>query len=148
MKIGNYAWKKERFSAFLTSTFAHLERNADDWPPFFLPPPLLNKHMRKHLTPEERQLVLDYGLQNLQKGPDGGDEIDGRLILVRGTVKFLVVWFKVDKTTIQRIWNRVLKSYWNDDTYVFASLSRKLLINSILESLEDLKLVSIYLFRC
>ena len=41
-------------------------------PPFFLPPPLLNKHMRKDLTPEERQLVLDYGLRNLQKGPDGG----------------------------------------------------------------------------
>ena len=59
-------------------------------PPFFLPPPLLNKHMRNDLlTPEERQLVLDYGLRNLQKGPDGGDEIDGWLILVRGTVKFL-----------------------------------------------------------
>ena len=67
--------------------------------------------MRKDLTTEERQLVLDYGLRNLQKGPDGGDQIDGWLILVRGTVKFLVVWFKVDKTTIQRIWNRVLKSY-------------------------------------
>ena len=80
-------------------------------PPFFLPPPFLNKHMRKDLTPNERQLVLDYGLRNLQKGPDGGDQIDGWLILVRGTVKFLVVWFKVDKTTIQRIWNRVLKSY-------------------------------------
>ena len=96
-------------------------------PPFFLPPPLLNKHMRKDLTPEERQLKLDYGLRNLQKGPGGGDEIDGWLILVCGTVKFLVGWFKVDKTTIQRIWNRTLKSYYNDDTYVFASLSRKLL---------------------
>ena len=96
-------------------------------PPFFLPPPLLNKHMRKDLTPEERQLVLDYGLRNLQKGPDGGDEIDGRLILVRGTVKFLAGRFKVDKTTIQCIWNRALESYYNDDTYVFASLSRKLL---------------------
>ena len=96
-------------------------------PPFFLPPPLLNKHMRKDLTPEERQLVLDYGLRNLQKGPDGGDEIDGRLILVHGNVKFLAGWFKVDKTTIQRIWNRALESYYNDDTYVFASLSRKLL---------------------
>ena len=32
--------------------------------------------MRKDLTPEERQLMLDYGLRNLQKGPDGGDEID------------------------------------------------------------------------
>jgi hypothetical protein len=71
--------------------------------------------------------VLDYGLRNLQKGPDGGDEIDGWLILVRGTVKFLAGWFKVDKTTIQNIWNRALESYYNDDTYVFASLSRKLL---------------------
>ena len=96
-------------------------------PPFFLPPPLLNKHMRKDLTPEECQLVLDYGLRNLQKGPGGGDEIDGWLILVCGTVKFLVGWFKVDKTTIQRIWNRALESYYNDDTYVFASLSHKLL---------------------
>ena len=58
---------------------------------------------------------------------EGGDEIDGRLILVRGTVKFLAGRFKVDKTTIQRIWNRALESYYNDDTYVFASLSRKLL---------------------
>ena len=83
-------------------------------PPFFLSPPLLNKHMRKDLTPEERQLVLDYGLQNLQKGPDGGDEIDGRLILVHGTVKFLAGQFKVDKTTIQCIWNRALESYYNE----------------------------------
>jgi hypothetical protein len=30
-------------------------------PPFFLPSPLLNKHMRKHLKPEELQLVWDYG---------------------------------------------------------------------------------------
>ena len=63
--------------------------------------------------------MLDYGgLQNLQKGPDGGDEIDGQLILVRGTVKFLAGRFKVDKTTIQRIWNRTLESYYNDDTYM------------------------------
>ena len=96
-------------------------------PPFFLPPPLLNKHMRKDLTPEERQLVLDYGLRNLQKGPDGGDEIDGQLILVRGTIKFFAGRFKVDKTTIQRIWNRMLESYYNGDTDVFSSLSRKLL---------------------
>ena len=72
--------------------------------------------MRKHLTPEERQLVLDYGLQNLQKGPDGGDEIDGRLILVRGTVTFLAGRFKFDQTNIQRVWNRALESYSNDDT--------------------------------
>ena len=72
--------------------------------------------MRKDLTPEERQLMLDYGLRNLQKGPDGGDEIDGQLILVRGTVKFLAGRFKVDKTTIQRIWKRALESYYNDDT--------------------------------
>ena len=97
-------------------------------PPFFLPPPLLNKHMRKDLTPEERQLVLDYGWRNLQKGPDGGDEIDGRLIFVCETFKFLGGQLKVDKTrTIQCIWNRALESYYNDDTYVFASLSRKLL---------------------
>ena len=51
----------------------------------------------------------------------------GRLILVRGTVKFLAGRFKVDKTTIQCIWNRALESNYNDDTYVFASLSRKLL---------------------
>ena len=51
-------------------------------PPLFLPAPLLNKHMRKYLTPEERQLVLDYCLQNLKRGPDGGDEIDGQIVLV------------------------------------------------------------------
>ena len=83
--------------------------------------------MRKDLTPEEHQLVLDYSLQNLQKGPDGGDEIDGRLILVHGTIKFLAGQFKVDKTTIQRILSHALESYYNDDTYVFALLSRKLL---------------------
>ena len=55
--------------------------------------------------------MLDYGLRNLQKGPDGGDEIDGQLILVRGTIKFFAGRFKVDKTTIQRIWNRALESY-------------------------------------
>ena len=96
-------------------------------PPFVLPPPLLNKHMRNDLTPEERQLVLDYGLRNLQKGPYGGDEIDGRLILVHRTIKFSAGWFKVDKRTIQRIWNCALESYYNDDTYMFASLTRKLL---------------------
>jgi hypothetical protein len=31
-------------------------------PHFLLPPPLLNKHMRKDLTPEDCHLVLDYGL--------------------------------------------------------------------------------------
>ena len=68
-------------------------------------------HMRKDLTPEERQLLLGYGLQNLQKGPDrGGDEIDGQLILVHGTIKCLAGLFKVDKTTIQPSSNCVLDS--------------------------------------
>ena len=64
--------------------------------PFFaLLPSLLNKHMRKDLTPEDHQLVLDYGLQNLQRGPNGDDKIDGRLVLVCGTVQYLAGWFKV-----------------------------------------------------
>ena len=45
--------------------------------------------MRKDLTSRERQLVLDYGLRNLQKGPEGGgDEIDGWLVLECGTINF------------------------------------------------------------
>ena len=46
---------------------------------------------------------------------------------MHGNVKFLKGWFKVDKTTVRRIWNRALESYYNDDTYVFALLSHKLL---------------------
>ena len=40
--------------------------------------------MRKDLTPEaeHQPVLLDYGLQDLQKGPDGGDDLVG--------------WFKVD----------------------------------------------------
>ena len=49
----------------------------------------------KDLTPEDHQLVLDYGLQNLQRGPNGDDKIDGRLVLVCGTVQYLAGWFKV-----------------------------------------------------
>ena len=68
-------------------------------------------HRRKDLTPEERRLLLGYGLQNLQKGPDrGGDEIDGKLIFVHGTIKYLAGLFKVEKTTIQTISNCVLDS--------------------------------------
>ena len=110
--MGNYIWKKRFFSGFFDFHFCSSQAKCRCLTPLFiLPPPLLNKHIRKDLTrPEERQLVLDYGLRNLQKGPDGGDEIDGWLILVRGTVKFLAGWFKVDKPTIQRIWNRALES--------------------------------------
>jgi O6-methylguanine-DNA--protein-cysteine methyltransferase len=46
---------------------------------------------------------------------------------VHGNVKFLAGRFKVDKKAIQNIWTRALESHCNDDTYVFASLSRKLL---------------------
>ena len=80
--------------------------------------------MRKDLTPEERQLVLDYGLRNLKRGPDGDYEIDGQLVLVCGTVKYLVSRFK---TTIQCIWNCALESNYNGDVDVFASPSRKFL---------------------
>ena len=90
-------------------------------------PPLLNNHTRRDLTLEDRQLVLDYGLWILKRGPDGGNEIDGQLVLVRGTVKYLAGRFKVDKTTLQRIWNPALESYYNGDTDVFASPSRKFL---------------------
>ena len=44
-----------------------------------------------------------------------------------GTIKYLVAQFKVDKTTIQFIWNRMLESYYNGDIDVFASPSRKFL---------------------
>ena len=60
-------------------------------------------YKRKDITPEDGQLVLDHGLRNLKRGPDGDYEIDGQLVLVRGTVKYLVSGFKVDKTTIQCI---------------------------------------------
>lgn len=70
--------------------------------PFFLPPPLLlNKQtMRKFSTniSSASACVLDYGLQNLRKGPDGrGDEINSQLVLVCGTIRYLVGQFKVDK---------------------------------------------------
>ena len=45
--------------------------------------------MRRDLTPEDLQLVLDYGLQNLKRGPDGDNKFDGQLVLVRGTIKYL-----------------------------------------------------------
>ena len=80
-------------------------------PPFFLPPPLLNKHMRKDLKPpEERQLVLDYGYKTSKKDPMEGVEIDAWLVFF--TIKFLAGWFKVDKTTIQCIWNCPLECYY------------------------------------
>ena len=81
--------------------------------------------MRKDLTPEECQLVLDYGLRNLQKGPDGGD---GQLVLLCGTIKYLAGQFKVDKTSIQScIWNRALESYYSGDTDVFHRFPAKIL---------------------
>ena len=70
--------------------------------------------------------MLDYGLRNLQKGPEGGgDEIDGWLVLVHGTVKYLAGQFKVDKATVKCIWNHTFKSYYNGDNDEFASLSHK-----------------------
>ena len=115
-------------------------------PAHFLLPPLLNNHMRRDLTPEDLQLVLDYGLQNLNRGPDGDNKIDGQLVLVHGTSNYLVAWFKVDKTTIQFIWNRMLESYYNGDIDVFASPSRKFLFRhplkynreEIITAIEDI----------
>ena len=94
-------------------------------PAHFLLPPLLNNHMRRDLTPEDLQLVLDYGLQNLNRGPDGDNKIDGQLVLVHGTSNYLVARFKVDKTTIQFIWNRMLESYY---MVILTSPSRKFLV--------------------
>ena len=45
--------------------------------------------------------MLHYGLRNLKRAPNGDDEIDGWLVLVHGTVKYLAGLFKVDKTTVQ-----------------------------------------------
>ena len=85
-------------------------------------------HMRRDLTPEDRQLVLDYGLRKLKNDlMETMSEIDGQLLLVHGTVKYLAGRFKVDKTTTQRIRNRALESYYNGDTDVLASPSRKFL---------------------
>ena len=57
--------------------------------PHLLPQLNLNKHTRRDLTVQEHQMILDYGLWNLKKGPDGSEEIDGWLILLPGTVKFM-----------------------------------------------------------
>jgi len=57
--------------------------------------------MRKYLTPEQCQLLFECGLWKLKKGPNGCDEIDSWLVLVHGTVKYLVGQFKVNKTTVQ-----------------------------------------------
>ena len=47
-----------------------------DPPPllFFLLPSLLNKHIKKDLTLEERQIVLEYGFPSLKRGPNDGDD--------------------------------------------------------------------------
>jgi len=52
--------------------------------------PQLNlKRTRRDSKVEERQMILDYALRNLKRGPDGRDEIGGRLVLLPGTIKFL-----------------------------------------------------------
>ena len=73
-KIGNFIRKK-----FLG--FSDFHCCASPAKSRCLPPPLtflltsrLNKRMRKDLTPEDRQLVLDYSLWNLKRGPDGDDK--------------------------------------------------------------------------
>ena len=70
-------------------------------------------------------MILDYGLWNLKKGPDGSEEIDGWLILLPGTVKSMLHWLDVNKSTAQRTFNRALTSYYLEDSDKFASLSRK-----------------------
>ena len=52
-----------------------------------------------------------YGLQNFKRGQIGDEKIDGWLVLVHGTVKYLVGRFNVDTSTRQRIWNCALESY-------------------------------------
>ena len=70
-------------------------------------------------------MILDYALRNLKKGPDGRDEIDGRLVLLPKTVKFMSHWLDVNKSTAQRTFNRALTSYYLEDSDKFSSLSRK-----------------------
>ena len=56
--------------------------------PHFLPQ-LNLKRTRRDSKVEERQMILDYALRNLKRGPDGRDEIGGRLVLLPRTIIFL-----------------------------------------------------------
>ena len=77
------------------------------------------------MTVEERQMILDYALRNLEKGHDRRDEIDGWLVLLPGTVKFISHRLDVNKSTVQHTWNRTLTSSYLEDSDKFSSLSRK-----------------------
>jgi len=70
-------------------------------------------------------MILDYALRNLEKGHDRRDEIDGWLVLLPGTVKFISHRLDVNKSTVQCTWNRALTSCYLEDSKSFASLSCK-----------------------
>ena len=73
--------KKFKFATTFEKTFFdffhfHFYLRDARCPPFVLPSIFLYQYsMRKNLSPEERQLVLDYTLRNLKRGPDAEDEI-------------------------------------------------------------------------
>ena len=61
-----------------------------------------------------------------QRGPNGSEKIDGWLILLPGTVKFMShTRLDANKSTMQHIWNRTLPCCHSEDSDNFASLSRK-----------------------
>ena len=66
-------------------------------PPFFL---ATTSSQQAHEKGSNTTRVSTYfGLWSAepQKGPDGEDKIDGQLVLVLGTIKYLAGLFKVDK---------------------------------------------------
>ena len=96
IKIAKCIWKKHFWAFSISTSFCRSRVNADGRPPIFLLQTLLNKYVRKDLvTPEVRQLVLYYGIRNLKRGPDRGDEIDSQFVLVHCTIKYLAGQFKV-----------------------------------------------------
>ena len=125
---------KKHYSAFSTSFLAHLERNADDRPPpppFFLATISSQQAYKKGSNTRRASNCVGVWFPKPQKRTQWWRWwMDSQLIWVHGTVKYLAGWFKVDKTTVQSIWNCVFESYYNGDADVFALLCRKIYLCS------------------
>ena len=83
----------------------HLKQHTDAWPPIFAATTSSQQIMKNDQTPEEHRFVFDYGLCNFKEGPpaDDEDKIDGQIIFVHGTIKYLACRFKIDKITKHNI---------------------------------------------
>ena len=86
-------------------------------PPPFVAQLNLKKDRKRDFSVEERQMILNYGLQNLKRVPNRSDEIGSRLaVLVTRAVKLLSCSRSdANMSTVQLIWNSVLTSYSLED---------------------------------